>query len=127
MAYGPFDNLRNASGWTGQGFGQAAGWVLPTTHGSSAIYTSPANKDVELASIVLHNTHTAAVTVQVFVGGNSLLGNRVLSVTLAANDSFEFSPKIPLVLPGVTGGQGVWAIATTASKVNMWLIGREEV
>lgn len=127
MAYGPFDNLRNSSGWTGQGFGQAAGWVLPSTHGSSAIYTSPANKAVELGSVILHNTQSTAVTVQVFVGGNSVLGNRVLSVTLAASETFEFTPKIPMVLPAASTGQGVWAIASVGNSVSMWLTGREEV
>lgn len=125
MAYGPIKTLGGTYG---------TGIQVPSATTGSALYYSPHDGvrtlSAEIATIILHNTNSAAETVQVFMGGTGAVPNRILSVTLAANDTFEFSPKVPVVLTGVPGnptGVGIWASSTTASKVNMFIYGREEV
>jgi hypothetical protein len=115
MAYGPFKNLNGGS----------VGDVLPTTTGS-AIYTSPANKAVEVASVILHNAHTAAELVEVFIGGTANTANRILRVSVPAGETFEFAPKIPIVLHAASGGVAIYAKTTGATRVTMWLTGRED-
>lgn len=114
MAYGPIKLLD--------------AFTLPATNGS-ALYQQPSGKMVEIASVIFHNTsNTTSQTVQFWVTESTATG-RLLSLTLAANDTFEFSPKVPVVLNWTTavGQRGVWATATTATTVNMHLYGREEV
>lgn len=113
MAYGPIKLLDS--------------FTLPATNGS-ALYQQPSGKMVEIASIIFHNSGSTAQTVQFWVTQAAATG-RLLSISLAANDTFEFSPKVPVVLnwSSVVGQRGVWATATTATTVNMHLYGREEV
>ena len=89
---------------------------------AAAIYTAPSGKAAEVAALILHNTNTSSETVKLYFRGTAA-ANRMFQAGLAANETLEFSPKVPLVLQGgeVLGGE-----TTTVSKVNVIVLGREE-
>lgn len=108
MAYGDIKRLT------------AQGAQLAST--TTTVYTSPAGTKAEIATILLHNTTNAAKDVELYVYGTTA-ASRILNITLAANETYEFSPKLPLVL---NGGDTVAAKANAASEINVRLLGREE-
>ena len=89
---------------------------------AAAVYTAPAGKRAQLGTIVLHNTNTTAETVVIYDNG-AADANKLLNISLATNESYEFSPKVPIVLEGA---ETLQAITTTAAKVNIKIYGREE-
>jgi hypothetical protein len=118
MAYGPLKNL------VGAATDSSAATALATT--ATTVYTAPASKSVEIASVILHNTGTSSQTVTLFVGGTGAT-SQMLKLTLAANDTFEFAPKVPIVIQPNATPQVLAGSTTTGSTVNIWLYGREEV
>lgn len=99
----------------------AAGTQVASSTG--AIYTAGTGKKTEIGSIILHNTNSTSETVELYNDGTAD-ANRFVKIALAANETFEFAPKVPLVLEG---SDTLQAKTTTASKVNVILIGREEI
>lgn len=95
--------------------------LAPTT--PTAIYTVPASTTAEIGTIILHNTNFSTESVFIFAGGTTD-AHRVLFVALEAFETYEFSPKLPIVL---TAGTSLLGLTTTASKVNVRLTGREDV
>jgi hypothetical protein len=89
---------------------------------TSTLYTAPSGKRTQVASILATSTATNFVTLELFDNG-STTANRLLLVCIAANDTYEFAPKIPLVLQG---GETIQGKASVASTVNIKLLGREE-
>lgn len=118
MGYGSLKNL------VGAATNSSGGSVLATT--ATAVYSAPVSKSVEVATIILHNRTSVAQSVALFVGGTGA-NAQILKVALAANDTFEFAPKVPLVIQANASPQAVAASTTSASAVNIWLYGREEV
>jgi hypothetical protein len=88
----------------------------------STIYTAPATKRTQIGTILIHNTDTSAKDVRVFSNTNANSG-RILYVTLDASETYEFSPKVPLVLEG---SDTLQANASANSVVNTIVFGREE-
>lgn len=117
MAYGPLKNLVGAATST------SVGSTLATT--ATAVYTAPTSKSVEIASIILHNTGNTAQPVTLFVGDTGATA-QILKVTLEANDTFEFAPKVPIVIQANATPQIVAGFTPSVSTVNIWLYGREE-
>lgn len=97
-----------------------ATFQLASTAG--VIYTAPAGKRAQLGSIIFHNTNTVTENI-ILLDNGTAASNRILNINLAANETYEFSPKVPVVLEGAETLQG---LTTTASKVNCKVYGREE-
>lgn len=114
MAYGNLKNL------------VAAGTQIATST-STELYAAPTSKAAEVCMIIVHNTNISAETVRIFLGGTTD-AHRIFSELVAAGGTLEFSPKVPLVIAadGTPTGKGIFATTTTASKVNLRVIGREE-
>ena len=108
MAYGDIKRL------TAQG-AQLAATV-------TTVYTAPTGKRAQIGTIILHNTTSAAKDVEIFANG-STASAKILNITLAANETYEFSPKVPLVLEGAETLRGD---ATAATEINIIVLGREE-
>lgn len=89
---------------------------------AAAVYTAPAGKRAQLGTIILHNTNTSTENVTIYDNG-SAAGNKLLYIALAANETYEFAPKVPVVLEG---GESLQGFTTTAAKVNIKIYGREE-
>ena len=109
MAYGNFKSLATVN------------FQLPSSVGT--IYTAPIGKKAEIGTIIYHNTNTSAETIKLYARGTTTAHRRDC-VVLQANATYEFSPKLPLVL---NGGETLSGETTTASKVNVEVIGREEI
>lgn len=77
--------------------------------------------------ILVHNTNTSAEAVRIFLGGTTD-AHRIFSESVAAGGTLEFSPKVPLIIKadGNPTGKGIFGTTTTASKVNLRVVGREE-
>jgi hypothetical protein len=93
---------------------------LPAAAG--VLYTAPVGKRAQIGTILLHNANTSTENVRLLDNG-SAESNRFLNISLVANETYEFSPKVPIVLEGAETLQG---LTTTASKVNIKIYGREE-
>ena len=89
---------------------------------SAAIYTAPSATRVQIGTIILHNTGAAANDVILYSGGDTA-ADILLNITLDANETYELSPKVPLVLEGAETLRGE---ATNATEVNILAFGREE-
>lgn len=89
----------------------------------STIYTAPTGKLSQIGTILIHNSDTSSKDVRVFSNTNANSG-RILFVTLDASETYEFSPKVPLVL---YGDDTLQANATANSVINTIVFGREEV
>lgn len=90
---------------------------------AGVIYTAPVGKRAQIGSIILHNTGAGAENVRLLDNG-SATANRFLNISLVANETYEFAPKVPLVLEG---GETLQGLTTTATTVNIKVYGREEV
>ena len=90
---------------------------------AGAVYTAPVGKRAQIGTIILHNTNTSVEGVSIYDNG-SAAANKIIYVALAVNETYEFAPKVPIVLEG---GESLQGAATTASKVNIKIYGREEV
>ncbi len=109
MAYGDIKRLTTSTS------------QLPATVGT--LYTAPTAKKAQIGSIILHNSNsTFARTAEIFDNG-STASTRLLFLTLGPNETFEFSPKVPLVLDG---GETLRGDSNVASEVNVRIYGREE-
>lgn len=108
MAYGDIKRLT------------AQGAQLAATVGT--LYTAPAGKKSQIGTIILHNTSAASKTVKLYAGGSTATA-RLLTITLDANETYEFSPKVPVTLEGAETLQGE---ATVATEINIIVFGREE-
>lgn len=92
---------------------------VPSTIGS--IYTL-AGKVTQIKTIILHNINTTAENVRIAKGG-STTADYLLNISLAANETYEFSPAVPLCL---VGSEVLYGLTTTASKVNFFIVGQRE-
>lgn len=92
------------------------------TTDTTTIYTAPATKLTQIGTIILHNSDSVARDVRVFSNTNAANG-RILFVALPASETYEFSPKIPIVL---YGSDTLQANASANSAVNFIAYGREE-
>jgi hypothetical protein len=109
MAYGDIKRLNTATS------------QLAATVGT--LYTAPSAKRTQIGSIILHNTSsTNNRTAEVFDNGTAA-SNKLLSIVLSANQTYEFSPKVPLVL---SGGETLQGNSDAATTVNVRIYGREE-
>ena len=108
MAYGDIKRLT------------AAGAQVAAT--TAAVYTAPAGTRAELGTILLHNSSSSSEDVEIYLYG-SATASRLLNITLAANETYEFSPKFPIVL---SGADTIQAKASNASEINVRVFGREE-
>ena len=88
----------------------------------AAIYTAPVGKRSQIGTIILHNTTATAKTVAVNDNGITL-AHEIFSISLSPFETYEFSPKVPLVLEG---GEALFAIASVVATVNIKIYGREE-
>jgi hypothetical protein len=87
------------------------------------LYTAPTGKRVQIGTIILHNTSPSNNrTAELFDNATSASA-KFLNITLGANETFEFSPKVPLVLEGSETLQGD---SDVASEVNVKIYGRIE-
>lgn len=92
---------------------------------ATTIYTAPASSGVKIASLALHNTSAAAVTVSVSVvptGGTAAATNRVISgYSLAAGDTLSLADY----LGGAFLGEGdfISVTAGTGAVLNAVLTG----
>jgi hypothetical protein len=89
---------------------------------AAPIYTTPAGKTAQIATVLLHNTAATAENV-ILLDSGTADANRILNLSLEPNETYEFSPKVPICLAADGTLQGV---TTTASKVNVKVYGREE-
>lgn len=89
---------------------------------AAAVYTAPVGKRAQIGSIIIHNTNTSTENVTIYDNG-SADANKLLYIALAANETYEFAPKVPVVLEG---GETLQGFTTTAAKVNIKIYGREE-
>jgi hypothetical protein len=100
----------------------SSGTQLPSSTG--VIYTAPSTAGLvtQVTTIVLHNTNTSTENVALYDNG-SANANRVLLVALSANETLEYSPKTPWCL---NPSETIQGSTTTASKVNIQVIGRTQ-
>ena len=108
MAYGDIKRL------------STQGQQLAATAG--VVYTAPTSKRSQIGTIILHNTTSASKDVKLYSGG-STASARDLYISLDGNETYEFSPKVPIVLDG---GQTLQGEATAASEINIIVYGRVE-
>ena len=87
-----------------------------------AIYTTPTGKVAQVKTVILHNTNTTAENVRIGKGGTAT-SDYLLNISLAANETFEFSPAVPLAF---VGDEVLYGLTTTASKVNYFVYGQRE-
>ena len=88
----------------------------------TTIITAPADKKVQIGTILLHNTNSSAEVVKIGDGGTD--ATDIFHIELAVNETYEFAPKVPIILAGSETLQG---LTTNASKVNIKIYGRTEV
>ena len=93
------------------------------TNAVAAVYTAPTGKAAQIGTIIFHNTNTTAEAVELYDNGSGA-SNRILNISIAANETFEFAPKVPLCL---AGGENLQAKSTTTLKTNIKIYGREEI
>ena len=109
MAYGDIKRL------------STQGQQIASTVGT--LYTAPTGKRSQIGTILLHNIDTSSVDIEIFINGTAD-ADRVLYITLDSSETYEFSPKVPLVLEGAQTLQGE---ASVADKANIVIFGREEI
>jgi hypothetical protein len=99
----------------------------------ASVYTNtPAGTKTYIKGIVLHNTNTTAETVKVYSvpdngsggTGSAAATNRVLNVSLPANDTLIVEFPSALVL--TDNGDSLQAETSTASKVTITVLGDKE-
>jgi len=78
-------------------------------------------KHVEIKTIILHNTNTTTENVALYIGGTTD-PYKIAYIGLEANETYEFSPAVPFVLYDNI----IYGVTTTASKVNVRMMGRQE-
>ena len=108
MAYGDIKRLT------------AQGAQIAATVGT--VYTAPAAKRAQIGTIILHNTTSASKDVKIYSNGSTAAA-RILYIALDGNETYEFSPKVPITLAGAETLQGE---ATASSEINILIYGREE-
>ena len=90
--------------------------------GSAAIIYDPTSVTGMVKSVVLHNTNSSSESAEVYFNGTAD-ANRMLKVTLEANETFEWSVGHMVV---VLDAETLKGKSTTASKVNYFIFGAEE-
>ena len=73
-------------------------------------------------TVVLHNTNSSSESAEIYFNGTAD-ANRMLKVTLEANETFEWSVGHMVV---VLDAETLKGKSTTASKVNYFIFGAEE-
>jgi hypothetical protein len=91
-----------------------------------AIFTTASNKHTLVKTIVLHNTNTTTENIALYIGGTTD-PYKVAYIGLEANETYELTPGVPFVLYTNASTSALNAVTTTASKVNIVLIGMSEV
>lgn len=99
----------------------SAGAQIATS--TTAVYTAPASKNVEICSISLHNTGVITEDVVIYADGTTS-AHIIDRIALEPNETYENAPKVPICL---YDGAAISAKTTTASTVNIRITGREEV
>lgn len=89
---------------------------------AAAVYTAPEDTRVQIGTIILHNTGAAANDVIIYSNGDTA-ADILLYITLEPNETYEFSPKVPIVLEGEETLEGE---AENDDEVNIFVYGREE-
>lgn len=98
---------------------------------AGSIYANPASTKTFVRGLVLHNTNGSAETVKVYVVpdsssslGTAGAGNRVLNISLPANDTLFVEFPYSVVLTDTN--DSIQAETTTASKVTVLVIGDKD-
>tara|TARA_R110002020_G_scaffold265840_6_gene480662 strand:- start:165 stop:479 length:315 start_codon:yes stop_codon:yes gene_type:complete len=89
---------------------------------STATIYDPSSVTGMVKTIVLHNTNTTDEDVEVYFDGTTA-ADKMLEVTLQANETFEWSVGHMVV---VLDAETLKGTSTTASKVNYFIFGAEE-
>lgn len=98
---------------------------------AAAVYTNPAATKTHVRGFLLHNTDSAAVIVTLhFVPasggavGTAAAGNRILKVSLAADETLLF--EVPFGLVMTATNDTIQGLAGTASKVVCMVLGDKD-
>jgi hypothetical protein len=97
--------------------------LAPTvlTAAAVAVYTAPALTTVKIGRAVFSNTDTSPHTITVNIGTTATAANQIINArTLAAGETYVSPELAGLVIPA---GQQMWALASTATIVNMTMSG----
>lgn len=102
---------------------------IATTAGS--IYANPASTKTVIKGLILHNTNSTTETVRVHVVpdsagalGTAADGNRILNVSLPANDTLLV--EFPYAVTLTDANDSLQAATTTASKVTVIVLGDKD-
>jgi len=94
---------------------------------TETIYANPAATKTFIPSILLHNTHTVAVTVTLYsvpnnagAVGTAATGNQFFKESLAANESYPINDH-SFILDGTN--DTIQAVASVDAKVTIFLSG----
>jgi hypothetical protein len=103
--------------------------TIAATAGS--VYANPASTKTYVKGLVLHNTNSSAEAVKVYSVpdssgslGTAAAGNRILNVSLPANDTLIVEFPCAVVLTDTN--DSLQAETTTASKVTITVLGDKE-
>lgn len=90
--------------------------------GSTANIYDPSSVTGMVKTVVLHNTNSSNESAEVYFNGTAD-ANRMIKVTLEADETFEWSVGHMVV---VLDAETLKGKSTTASKVNYFIFGAEE-
>lgn len=94
---------------------------VPNTAG--AVYTAPSGKPTIVRNMIIHNTHSSAVQVELWIvvnGGSRTAANKILKRSLAVDETYYID--VSNVLESL---EEIHGLAGTASVVNIRLNGAE--
>ena len=89
---------------------------------SAASIYNPSSVTGLVKMVVLHNTNSSAEIVEIF-HGSTAAADKMLKVSIAADETFEWSLGHMVV---VLDAEQLYGNAETASKVNYFIFGAEE-
>lgn len=105
-------------------------WLNTTillTDSAATIYANPASTTTFITSITLHNTHSAAITVNLYrvpdnasAVGTAADGNQFLEYSLAANETLVLNDNT--IILGDTNDT-IQGVASTTNKVTIFIDG----
>ncbi len=97
----------------------------------ASIYANPASTKSHVRGFLLHNTNTTAENVSVYwvpdaagAVGTATIAMRILYVAVAVNETLFVESPYGLVL--LNTNETIQAFSTTASKVNVCVLGDKE-
>lgn len=91
------------------------------TGSAVAVYTAPVGKTVQVSMLWLHNKSEDPAAVIVKMNGTADK-NIIFNEELAANTTYEVSPKVPFVL---AAEETVNISSTEYDAINYYIVGRE--